>query len=110
MPAEDVSLQEAEKAIQAEIELLKTELIKPEEVNRVTAKYVSNLVYSQDDIAGQTRMMGNLEINGLSFRLMDELPKHFETVSPQDIQRVANVYFSRDNLSTLYLSPENKAQ
>ncbi|MDN5512140.1 pitrilysin family protein [Acinetobacter sp.] len=110
LPAEDVSLQEAEKAIQAEIELLKTELIKPEEVNRVTAKYVSNLVYSQDDIAGQTRMMGNLEINGLSFRLMDELPKHFETVSPQDIQRVANVYFSRDNLSTLYLSPENKAQ
>ncbi|OTG63971.1 peptidase M16 [Acinetobacter sp. ANC 3903] len=110
LPAEDVSLQEAEKAIQAEIELLKTELIKPEEVNRVTAKYASNLVYSQDDIAGQTRMMGNLEINGLSFRLMDELPKHFETVSPQDIQRVANVYFSRDNLSTLYLSPENKAQ
>ena len=110
LPAEGVSLQEAEKAIQAEIELLKTELIKPEEVNRVTAKYVSNLVYSQDDIAGQTRMMGNLEINGLSFRLMDELPKHFETVSPQDIQRVANVYFSRDNLSTLYLSPENKAQ
>ena len=110
LPAEDVSLQEAEKAIQAEIELLKTELIKPEEVNRVTAKYVSNLVYSQDDIAGQTRMMGNLEINGLSFRLMDELPKHFETVSPQNIQRVANVYFSRDNLSTLYLSPENKAQ
>ena len=110
LPAEDVSLQEAEKAIQAEIELLKTELIKPEEVNRVTAKYVSNLVYSQDDIAGQTRIMGNLEINGLSFRLMDELPKHFETVSPQDIQRVANVYFSRDNLSTLYLSPENKAQ
>lgn len=54
-------------------------------------------------------MIGNLEINGLSFRLMDELPKHFETVTPQDIQRVANAYFSRDNLSTLYLSPENKA-
>ncbi len=105
-----VSLPEAEKAIQAEIELLKTELIKPGEVERVTAKYVSNLIYGQDDIAGQARMIGNLEINGLSFRLMDELPRHFETVTPQDIQRVANVYFSRDNLSTLYLSPENKTQ
>ena len=110
LPVDGVSLQEAEKAIQNEIDLLKTELIKPEEVERVTAKFVSNLVYSQDDIAGQTKMIGNLEINGLSFRLMDELPKHFETVTPQDIQRVANVYFSRDNLSTLYLSPENKAQ
>ncbi|WP_228259842.1 M16 family metallopeptidase [Acinetobacter terrestris] len=110
LPVDGVSLQEAKKAIQNEINLLKTELIKPEEVERVTAKFVSNLVYSQDDIAGQTKMIGNLEINGLSFRLMDELPKHFETVTPQDIQRVANIYFSRDNLSTLYLSPENKAQ
>ncbi|WP_252151575.1 M16 family metallopeptidase [Acinetobacter terrestris] len=110
LPVDGVSLQEAEKAIQNEIDLLKTELIKPEEVERVTAKFVSNLVYSQDDIAGQTKIIGNLEINGLSFRLMDELPKHFETVTPQDIQRVANIYFSRDNLSTLYLSPENKAQ
>ena len=110
LPTDGVSLQEAEKAIQTEIDLLKTELIKPEEVERVTAKFVSNLVYSQDDIAGQAKMIGNLEINGLSFRLMDELPKHFETVTPQDIQRVANIYFSRDNLSTLYLSPENKAQ
>ena len=110
LPTDGVSLQEAEKAIQSEIDLLKTELIKPEEVERVTAKFISNLVYSQDDIAGQAKMIGNLEINGLSFRLMDELPKHFETVTPQDIQRVANIYFTRDNLSTLYLSPENKAQ
>ena len=110
LPVEGVSLQEAEKAIQSEIDLLKTELIKPEEVERVTARFVANLIYSQDDIAGQTKMIGNLEINGLSFRLMDELPKHFETVSPQDIQRVANIYFTRDNLSTLYLSPENNAQ
>ncbi|WP_425916602.1 M16 family metallopeptidase [Acinetobacter sp. TSRC1-2] len=110
LPTDGVSLQEAEKAIQNEIDLLKTELIKPKEVERVTARYVANLVYSQDDIAGQTKMIGNLEINGLSFRLMDQLPKHFETVSPHDIQRVANIYFTRDNLSTLYLSPENKAQ
>ncbi|MGC3820090.1 M16 family metallopeptidase [Acinetobacter sp. G11] len=109
LPVDGKSLSEAEQAIQTEIELLKTELIQPEEVARVTAKYVSNLIYSQDDIAGQARIIGNLEINGLSFRLMDELPKHFETVTPQDIQRVANAYFNRDNLSTLYLSPENKA-
>lgn len=109
LPVDGKSLSEAEQAIQTEIELLKTELIQPEEVERVTAKYVSNLVYSQDDIAGQAQMIGNLEINSLSFRLMDELPKHFETVTPQDIQRVANAYFSRDNLSTLYLFPENKA-
>ena len=110
IPTEGVSLQNAEKAIQNEIDLLKTELIQPDEMERVSAKFVSGLVYSQDDIAGQTKMIGNLEINGLSYRLIDELPQHFETVTPQDIQRVANIYFVRDNLSTLYLSPENKTQ
>ena len=29
-------------------------------------------------------MIGNLEVNGLSFRLMDELPKHYDKVTPQD--------------------------
>ncbi len=51
-------------------------------------------------------MIGNLEVNGLSYRLMDELPKHFENVTPEDIQRVASFYLTRDNLSTMYLLPE----
>lgn len=110
LPADGISLQEAEKAIQDEINILKTELIQPKEVERVTAKFVANLIYSQDDIIGQSKMIGNLEINGLSYRLIDQLPQHFETVTPQDIQRVANIYFVRDNLSTLYLSSENKTQ
>lgn len=106
LPAEGVSLQDAQKAIQAEIDLLKTELIHPQEITRISAKFISNLIFNQDDIAGQAKMIGNLEVNGLNYRLMDELPKHYENVSPQDIQRVANVYFVKDNLSTLYLSPE----
>ena len=106
LPAEGVSLQDAQKAIQAEIDLLKTELIHPQEMTRISAKFISNLIFNQDDIAGQAKMIGNLEVNGLSYHLMDELPKHYENVSPQDIQRVANVYFVKDNLSTLYLSPE----
>ena len=70
----------------------------------------STCLMQADDIAGQAKMIGNLEVNGLSYRLMDELPKHFESVSVQDIQRVANAYFVRENLSTLYLSPEQNTQ
>ena len=110
LPVDGISLQEAEKSVQAEIDLLKTELIQHAEIERVTTKFVSNLVYNQDDIAGQSRMIGNLEINGLSYRLMDQLPKYFETVTPQDIQRVANLYFNRENMSTLYLTPTPKSK
>lgn len=110
LPAEGISLQAAQQAIQAEIDLLKTELIAPQEAARISAKFISGLIYSQDDIAGQARMIGNLEVNGLSHRLMDELPKRYENVSPQDIQRAAKAYFVKDNLSTLYLSPEAPAK
>ncbi|OTG89379.1 M16 family metallopeptidase [Acinetobacter sp. ANC 3813] len=110
LPADGVAMQDAQKALQSEIDLLKNELVDPNEVSRITARFVSNLIYSQDDISGQAKMIGNLEVNGLSYRLMDELPKHYENVSPQDIQRVANAYLIKDNLSTLYLTPESKAQ
>lgn len=106
IPSDGVSLIQAQEAIEKEMNLFKTELVDSPELERVKSNFVSNLIYSQDDIAGQARMMGNLEVNGLSYRLMDELPKHYDKVTPQDLQRIANVFFIRDNLSTMYLSPE----
>lgn len=110
LPVDGISFQDAQQAIQAEIDLLKTELVNPQEMSRISTRFISNLIYNQDDIAGQTKMIGNLEVNDLNYRLMDELPKHYESVSPQDIQRVANMYFIKDNLSTLYLSPKIQAK
>ncbi len=110
LPANGVSFEDAQKAIQAEVDALKTEDIPKHELERITTRFVSNLIYNQDSIAGQAKMIGNLEVNGLSYRLMDELPKYYENVSMSDIQRVANSYFIRENLSTLYLAPETKAQ
>lgn len=110
LPANGVSFEDAQKAIQAEVDALKTEDIPKHELERITTRFVSNLIYNQDSIAGQAKMIGNLEVNGLSYRLMDELPKYYENVSMSDIQRIANSYFIRENLSTLYLAPETKAQ
>lgn len=108
LPADGISLSSAQEAIQKEIDSLKTELIEPVELERVTNNFVSNLIYSQDDIIGQAHMIGLLEVNGLSYRLVDNLPEHYQTVTPQDIQRVANAYFVKSNLTTLYLEPEQE--
>lgn len=106
LPAMGVSLEQAHKAIENEMNLFKKEQVEQSELDRVKANFVSNLVYGQDDIAAQAAMIGNLEVNGLSYRLVDELPKHYDQVTPQDLLRIANIYFVRENLSTLYLSPE----
>ncbi|MFH7410507.1 insulinase family protein [Acinetobacter variabilis] len=110
LPAPGVNLTEAQTAIQKEINLLKTETISEYELARISTRFISNLIYSQDSLSGQAKMIGNLEVNGLSYRLMDELPQHYDSVRAEDIQRVANAYFVRENLSTLYLFPEQKDQ
>ena len=110
LPAPGVNLTEAQTAIQKEIDLLKTETISEHELARISTRFISNLIYSQDSLSGQAKMIGNLEVNGLSYRLMDELPQHYDSVRAEDIQRVANAYFVRENLSTLYLLPEQKDQ
>lgn len=105
LPSDGISLAQAQQAIEKEMNLFKTELVDQAELARVKSNFVSNLVYSQDDIVGQAKMIGNLEVNGLSYRLIDELPKHYDKVTPQDLQRISNVFFTRDNLSTMYLLP-----
>ena len=109
LPASGVSLEQAQIQIQKEIDLFKTELIEQKELDRVKAHFVSNLVYSQDDIIGQARLIGLLSINELDYRIIDQLPDHYDKVTVNDIQRVANIYFNRDNLSVLHLYPEKAA-
>ena len=106
LPAEGISLEQAQKAIQNEMDLFKKELVNANELENIKSNFVSNLIYSQDDLIGQASMIGQLEVNGLDYRLIDQLPDHYETVTPQDLLRIANIYFVSDNLSVLYLMPE----
>ena len=109
LPSSGVSLDQARSAIEQEIETLKQQPVKQAEIDRIATRFVSNMVYSQDDISNQAKLIGNLEVNGLSYRLLDELPEHFRNIRPSDVQRVAQHYFVKNNLSTLYLSPAKKA-
>lgn len=108
IPAEGISLEQAQKRIQQELDLFKSELVNEKELNRVKANFISNLVFSQDDVIGQARLIGLLSINDLDYRMIDQLPDYFDKVTPYDLQRIANIYFNRDNLSVLHLYPEQK--
>jgi zinc protease len=108
LPVNGVPLQDIEKALLSEIEQLKNTPVASDEINRVITRHVADLIYSQDDIAGQARSIGTLEVNGLSHLILDQLPQHYAAVTPEDIQRVANTYFNRDNSSSMYILPEQE--
>jgi zinc protease len=80
------------------------------EIDRISKRLIANVVYSQDDITNRAKSIGNLAVNGLDFRLNEQMPQKIATVSPQDVQRVAREYFIRDNLSVLHLIPKDSSK
>lgn len=109
VPHAGISLEDAEKAIQAEIDQLKKQPIAQSELDRFSTRYVANMVYNQDDIIDQAQLIGTLEVNGISHRIIPTLAQRYQQIHPSDLQRVAHKYFKNHQLSTLYLSPEQKA-
>ena len=106
-PREGVSVQEAEAAIRAEIDKLVTKPIGQDEITRAKTNTITGLVYAQDSMAGQARMIGSLQSIGLDDRILSRLPAELDKVSIQDIKDAAAKYLVKDNLTVMYVMPED---
>lgn len=109
VPHTRVTFEQAQAAIEKEINLIQQNAVKQAEIDRFSTRFIANTTYNQDDISNQANLIGNFEVNGLSHRLIEQLPQQYLSITPADVQRVAQQYLVRQRLSTLYLSPQNKA-
>lgn len=110
-PREGVSLDQAQQAIIAEIEKLKTDPIATDEIERAKTNTVTGLVYAQDSMEGQTRMIGSLQSIGLDDRLLAELPARLDNVTISDIKAASKKYLVKDNLTVMHIvPPKDKAE
>ncbi|WP_201583685.1 M16 family metallopeptidase [Psychrobacter jeotgali] len=107
-PREGVSLERAQKAIMAEIDKLATDPIKAEEISRAKTNTMTGLIYAQDSMAGQARMIGSLQTIGLDDRLLAELPNKLDKVTVADIKAASKKYLVNNNLTVMYIVPPNK--
>ncbi len=105
-PSKDVSIEELEKAIRAEIDRFKTELVTQDELDRIKAQVLASKVYEKDSIFYQAMQIGTLETVGLDWRLMDEYMDRLKAVTPEQIREVANKYLSEDRLTVAVLEPQ----
>jgi zinc protease len=103
------TLADVEKGIWQLLEELKTTPPTADELERVRAQVIADLVYSQDSISNQANTIGMLETVGLSWKLMDSELDDLKNVTPQDIQNAARTYFTRDRLSIAHVLPEETA-
>lgn len=107
-PREGVTLQEAQAAIMAEIDKLGTDPIAKDEIARAKTNTVTGLIYAQDSMAGQARMIGSLQSIGLDDRLLASLPAKLDSVSVHDIQAASKKYLVKDNLTVMHVVPPAK--
>ncbi len=100
-----VEVNAAEQAIYQELEKIKNELVNPIELQKVKNKIESTLTFSEVSILTKAMNLAYFELLGGAGKINDEI-SHYEKVTPQDIQRVANNMFRTENDSTLYYLAE----
>jgi zinc protease len=102
----DKTLQQVEAGLWGELESLQQQPPSQEELERVRAQVIAGLVYERDSITSQATTIGQLESVGLRWQLIDEDLAALQAVTPADIQKAANTYFTRSRLSVAYVLPE----
>ncbi|WP_447588360.1 M16 family metallopeptidase [Aquipseudomonas campi] len=103
------TLEQVEAGLWRQLDDLKKNPPSAEEVQRVRAQVIAGLVYERDSITSQASTIGQLESVGLSWKLMDEELTALEAVTPADIQKAAQTYFTRTRLSVAHVLPEETA-
>lgn len=109
MLAPNTKHEQAEKALLAEIEKIKTDGVTPAEVERAINKLLAGIAYRRDGsfaIAGQI----NESIAVGDWTLYLTLLEKFKTVTPADLQRVAKAYLLEDQSTTGWFIPQQDRQ
>lgn len=99
-PLTGVSVEEAEAAIWAEVEKLKTEQVPTEELDKVKNKIESTMVFSEMSLLDKAMNLAYFELLSDAEDLNSETDK-FLAVTAEQIKEQANKLFRKDNSSTL---------
>ncbi len=99
--ADGVKMEDAEKAIDAELEKIKKNLVEEKELTKVKNKMESSLVFSEMDIMNKAMNIAIAEHLGDANFVNSEIDK-YAAVTVTDIREQANKIFTKENSSVLY--------
>ena len=105
-PARGVAIQDAEKAIETEIEKLKNTLVDERELKKVQHKIESTLEFSEMNIMNKALNLAVSELFGDADLANHEAEKYL-SVTPAQIKEQASRIFREENCSTLYYLSKN---
>lgn len=101
-----VKMEDAEKAIEEELQKMKNELVSEAELEKVKNKTESLMAFEDVPLMSRASSLANYELLG-DADLMNKELEHYHAVTAHDIKQECNNIFTEDNCSTLYYYSEN---
>ena len=103
-PRSPHSIREVEDAIQAELDLLKSEPVAERDLQRIQNKIEYEEARRMGTNGGLARNLTEYEAVAGSWRYMTEYRSRVKKITPGDIQRVARQYFSNENRTVGFIT------
>lgn len=102
------TVDEVATALNAELAKLKTELVDIQDLDRLKTQARASLLRSLDSNSGMARLLTEYEVKTGDWRnLFSELEK-IESVTPEDVQRIAQATFKPENRTVGYILSKGK--
>jgi zinc protease len=104
-PRPDVSLDELEAAMEAEVARLTSDPITPQEVARATRRMVAEAVYAQDSLSSAVRSFGVALATGGTIEDVEAWPERIAAVTAEQVRAAAEHVFRIERSVTGRLTP-----
>jgi predicted Zn-dependent peptidase len=101
-----IKMQDAEKAIEEELEKMRTQTVDEDELQKVKNKTESLMAFEDIPLMSRAGSLATYELLG-DANLMNKELEHYQAVTAEDIKQESKNIFTEDNCSTLYYYSEN---
>ncbi|HLO38415.1 MAG TPA: pitrilysin family protein [Lacibacter sp.] len=101
-----VNIEEAEKAVNEEVEKMKTELVDEKELQKVINKTESTILFEDMSVMSRANSLAYYELLGDAELMNDELQR-YQSVTAQELLDESKRIFDENNSNTLYYLSNN---
>ena len=105
-----VSLEDLEAAMEVEYDKVKNELISEEEFQKLRNQIETRFVNSNARVVGIAESLANYHMYFGDANLINTEIERYMDVTREDIKRVANEYFTKENRVVLYYLPKSSTE
>ncbi|HEY5773812.1 MAG TPA: pitrilysin family protein [Chitinophagaceae bacterium] len=101
-----IKMEDAEKAVEAELEKIRTEKVTPAELQKVKNKVESLIAFEDMSLTNRAKSLAFYELLGDAEQMNHELEK-YNVVTEEDILNESQIIFRPENSNTLYYYSKN---